>query len=332
MTAQIDPRKGKLTLVGETIAGCLSGGCTRFAVGPLDVAKIKMQLGGTLGMVGTLLDLYNREGLVSLWRGSATGVSLWVCYMGVQFPVYRAFKRGLEEGGNGGVGTGAAATLPWHPSAPSLLAGGLAGAVATGITYPLDWARTRLTMASDYRAVGSFRALVGWALSKEGGGGLASMYRGLTPSILAVAPGTALTFGFYEALGRAWDGVLAGTSDSGGGVNGGLAAASSKALVCGSVGGGLAKLAVYPLDTVKKRMQVEARGGARQHHAAPPLSTTLSTFVGIVRGEGGVGALFRGLTPSLAKAMASSGLAFTFYEGACWGLVGLGHPWVVVPS
>ena len=122
----------------------------------------------------------------------------------------------------------------------------------------------------------------------------------------------ALTFYFYEALGRQYDALL----QQGGG---GAAPGAARSLVCGGLGGGLAKLLTYPLDTVKKRMQV--------HPALYP--STARALLRIARSAEGPGGLFKGLAPALGKAAASSALGFGCYEGAARGLRWLALPLLV---
>ena len=303
--------RGKLSVLGETLAGVLSGCLTRGILGPLDVLKIRMQLSSSVshpGMFATLLWLKRTHGIFSLWRGSATGVTLWAVYMGVQFPVYHAARREAER---------------WRTMSPvcvSLCSGAFAGIVSTVVSYPLDWARTRLTVASEYSRVGSLRTLFTSTLQQKGG--LRMVYLGLFPSVLAIAPSSALHFAFYECLGSIWDSRASKVSGSALGQwvsdhGGALFADSGRALVCGGAGGGLAKLIVYPLDTVKKRMQVSSTTG----------TGLLSSFLAAVA-LGGPRALFRGLTPSLYKAVASSGLAFFIFETVSGTLLTLRPPYL----
>jgi len=228
----------------------------------------------------------DKHGILALWRGSATGVALWALYMGVQFPVYRSCRRTMEDHSF------------FSKGAIYLCSGAVSGIVATVASYPLDWARTRLTVSEEYKHVGSFRELFASTLSQRNGFRL--IYRGLTPSVLAIVPSASLHFGFYELLGALWDSRITRAEwaptelfDWG------------RALVCGGLGGGMAKLMTYPLDTLKKRMQVS--GAA---------SSTITSFFVAVNSARGMRGLFRGVTPSLCKAAASSGFAFFLFEAA----------------
>ena len=346
-------RRRRLTPLGEAVAGGASGGLTRALLSPLDVLKIRLQLrsaaagGGALAVARGILAA---DGVRGFWRGSGTGIALWVAYMAVQFPAYQAARRALaasggsSSGGGGGSGGGSgsgASTLQLPPL--SLLAGGLAGVAATAVTYPLDWARTRLAAAGSAAAdaaaaaeapaaaactasctTASPAAAAAAATSTAAGplrpllrasGPLAlfaatpprQWYSGLLPSLYAIFPAMALTFYFYEALQEALGGALPLPP----------ALAPARSLLAGGLAGGAAKLLTYPLDTVKKRMQVLPE-------RYPSALRALRAIAGSAEGPRG---LFKGLAPALAKAAASSALGFGCYEG-----VGGALAWAAVPG
>jgi hypothetical protein len=337
-------RRRRLTPLGEAVAGGASGGLTRALLSPLDVLKIRLQLrsaaagGGALAVARGILAA---DGVRGFWRGSGTGIALWVAYMAVQFPAYQAARRALEAssggGGSGssggaGGGGGGASLLQLPPL--SLLAGGLAGVAATAVTYPLDWARTRLAAAGSAAAEAASSAAASSVASRSSSsaataaaaaaagplhpllrasGPLAlfaatpprQWYSGLQPSLYAIFPAMALTFYFYEALQEALAGALP------------PALAPARSLLAGGLGGGAAKLLTYPLDTVKKRMQVLPE-------RYPSALRALRAIAGSAEGPAG---LFKGLAPALAKAAASSALGFGCYEG-----VGGALAWAAVPG
>ena len=66
--------------------------------------------------------------------------------------------------------------------------------------------------------------------------------------------------------------------------------------VLGGIAGGIGVLAVYPIDLVKTRMQIDGQGASGTRRFA----TTLHCFRAIVATEG-VGALYRGVAASLLR-------------------------------
>ena len=89
-------------------------------------------------------------------------------------------------------------------------------------------------------------------------------------------------------------------------------------LIVGAVSGGAAKLIVYPLDTLKKRMQAVGMPHAERFgtYDYDSLFHKRHTATAILRNEGWL-ALYRGTVPSLLKAGLSTSVAFYAYETAC---------------
>ena len=75
-----------------------------------------------------------------------------------------------------------------------LMYGGVAGAVAQTITYPLDVIRRRMQTAIDSV---NMLTLVKTIYKKEG---LSGFYRGMLPNYLKVVPAIAVSFVTFEAV------------------------------------------------------------------------------------------------------------------------------------
>ena len=93
--------------------------------------------------------------------------------------------------------------------------------------------------------------------------------------------------------------------------------------MCGSGAGLLAKLIIYPMDVVKKRLQVQGFEEARSKFGAiREYSGLVNCIQCLVREEGSKG-LYKGLYPSLIKAALISGTMFCFYDQICIVIVSL---------
>ncbi|OLY84068.1 Mitochondrial thiamine pyrophosphate carrier 1 [Smittium mucronatum] len=80
--------------------------------------------------------------------------------------------------------------------------------------------------------------------------------------------------------------------------------------IVGAISGIVSKTVVYPLDLVRKRMQIQGPKLTWFATGVSPKSVTIySTAANIIRREGPLG-LFRGLLPSLIKAAPSSAAVF----------------------
>lgn len=96
----------------------------------------------------------------------------------IQFFAYDYLKSALF----GGEGGGQASLVPLE----RLTAGALAGAVAQGVTHPLDVMRARVT--ADMRGTEARRGLVGGLVRLYRREGVAACYRGLAPSLMGIMP------------------------------------------------------------------------------------------------------------------------------------------------
>lgn len=94
--------------------------------------------------------------------------------------------------------------------------------------------------------------------------------------------------------------------------------------MCGSASGLAAKLVVYPLDMTKKRLQIQGFQHGRAGFGSNPTYTGFIHCVRTVAAQEGMTALYKGLSPSLLKAMVTAASHFFVYEQCCrmfrvWG-------------
>lgn len=287
------------------IAGAIAGLVSRFVIAPLDVIKIRLQLqihslsdplstrniNGPVykGTLGTLRHILREEGLTGLWKGNIPAEAMYLTYGSIQFSAYK-YTSGILSG------IPAAYRLP--DPANSFISGALAGACATTGTYPLDLLRTRFAAQGRDRVYSSIIASVHEIAATEGPRGF---FRGLGAGVSQIVPYMGLFFAGYESLRP----VLAnlaiplpfGTSDAATGV----------------IASVLAKTAVYPLDTTRKRLQVQGPTRSRYvHRNIPVYHGVLRTIRHIWKNEGMRG-MYRGLTVSLLKAAPTSAVTMWTY-------------------
>jgi len=200
------------------IAGAVAGVVSRCAVAPLDVIKIRLQVGTSAAagesLAAKLGSLARVEGVRGLFRGNAWGIVLWVSYSAVQFPVYEACRERLGRS-----------------AAPTLVSGALAATTATAVTFPLDSIRTRVVAQGYPLVYRSTAHMLREAARIEPLSRI--LFKGLPLALVVVAPAMAISFQVHECL------VAVGTPSS----------------LAGGVAGAVSKVATYPLDTVKRRMQ-----------------------------------------------------------------------------
>ncbi|KAF5603446.1 TPC1-mitochondrial transport [Fusarium subglutinans] len=283
-------------------AGAIAGLVSRFVVAPLDVVKIRLQLQphslsdpvaalrnapAYRGAFATLKHILKHEGLTGLWKGNVPAELMYVCYGAIQFTTYRSATLFLR--------TAFPSRLP--DAAESFIAGAASGAAATTVTYPLDLLRTRFAAQGRHRVYQSLRSAV-WDIKRDEG--WRGFFRGIGPGLGQIIPFMGIFFVTYESLRTSLEGFHMpwGSGDATAGM-------------CASI---LSKTAVFPLDLVRKRIQVQ--GPARQQYIyqnIPEYATARSALLTILRTEGFRG-LYKGLTISLLKSAPASAVTLWTYE------------------
>lgn len=114
---------------------------------------------------------------------------------------------------------------------------------------------------------------------------------------MGVGPNIAISFSVYETFRYNWQ--LRRPEDS----------KVLVSLACGSVSGIASSTVTFPLDLVRRRMQLEGVAGRARVYK----SGVFGTFKHIVRSEGFRG-LYRGILPEYYKVVPGIGIAFMTYE------------------
>lgn len=129
--------------------------------------------------------------------------------------------------------------------------------------------------------------------------GFFSLYKGLVPSIISMAPSGAVYYGVYDILKSAYlhspEGMkrLRYMKEEGQELNAleQLELGTIRTLLYGAIAGCCSEAATYPFEVVRRQLQLQVR--------ATRLNA-IATCVKIVE-QGGVPALYAGLTPSLLQ-------------------------------
>jgi solute carrier family 25 thiamine pyrophosphate transporter 19 len=300
----------RLTPSDHVAAGAVSSALTRMFCQPLDVLKIRMQLQVERGreakyrsMRGAVAKMVKEEGIYSFWKGHLPAQYLSVSYGVFQFGAFQVATKSLYE------------WAPWtaeprfRPVCHFVL-GGMAGVAGTLSSYPFDVVRTRLVAQGNARAYGGTLDAAAKMLKNEGPG---SFYRGLVPTLATIVPYSGLQFGFYSFFNQIFDPLFA--TDR---------VLMSKSVLCGGLAGLCAKTVVFPFDTTKKRLQVQGfESGRKELGRTHAYSGMMDCMRKTVRREG-IRGLYKGLTPGLAKAVATTAMNFWLFE-VCCQIVALRH-------
>lgn len=303
-----------LSICKSLLAGGVAGGVSRTAVAPLERLKILLQVQNphNIKYNGTLQGLkyiWRTEGFKGLFKGNGTNCARIVPNSAVKFFSYEQASKGILWLYRQQTGNEDAQLTPLL----RLGAGACAGIIAMSATYPLDMVRGRLTVqteASPYQYRGMFHAL-STVLRQEGP---RALYRGWVPSVIGVVPYVGLNFAVYESL-KDW--LIKSNAL---GLNEGSDLGVTTRLACGAAAGTVGQTVAYPLDVVRRRMQMVGWKDASSiitgdKGSKAPLEYTgmIDAFRKTVKYEG-FGALYKGLVPNSVKVVPSIAIAFVAYE------------------
>ncbi|XP_010553275.1 PREDICTED: mitochondrial substrate carrier family protein B [Tarenaya hassleriana] len=281
------------------LAGGIAGAFSKTCTAPLARLTILFQLQGMQSEAAVLSKpsiwreasrIINEEGFRAFWKGNLVTVAHRLPYSAVNFYAYERYKNLLHSiPALGSYKGNASLDLFVH-----FVGGGLAGITAASATYPLDLVRTRLAAQRNsmyYRGIGHAFSTI---CREEG---MLGLYKGLGATLLGVGPSLAISFSAYESLKSFW--LSQRPNDS----------QVMVSLGCGSLSGIASSTVTFPLDLVRRRMQLEGAGGrARVYNTG-----ILGTLRHICKTEGLRG-LYRGILPEYYKVVPGVGIAFMTYE------------------
>ncbi|KAM4124216.1 hypothetical protein ACJW30_01G216500 [Castanea mollissima] len=232
---------------------------------------------------------------MGFYRGNGASVARIVPYAALHYMTYEQYRRWIIV------------TFPDVGRGPvlDLVAGSFAGGTAVLFTYPLDLVRTKLA----YQVVGSSKLNAQMLIKNElvykgildcfsktyKEAGIRGLYRGVAPSLYGIFPYAGLKFYFYEEMKRH------------------VPVEQKKnimvKLVCGSVAGLLGQTFTYPLDVVRRQMQVQRLSASK----SAEMKGTIETLVMIAQKQGWRH-LFSGLSINYLKVVPSVAIGFTVYD------------------
>ncbi|CAN1303700.1 Probable envelope ADP,ATP carrier protein, chloroplastic [Linum perenne] len=255
------------------IAGAIAGAAAKTLTAPLDRVKILMQTHGirvgqesakkAIGFVEALALVGKEEGIKGYWKGNLPQVIRIIPYSAVQLFSYEFYKK-LFKGKDVELSV-----------IGRLAAGACAGMTSTLVTYPLDVLRLRLAVDTGHRT------MIQIALTMMREEGAASFYYGLGPSLVSIAPYIAVNFCMFDLVKKSLPEKYKQSAQS--------------SVITAVVSAAVATITCYPLDTVRRQMQM--RGA--------PYKSFFHAFPGIVERDGFIG-LYRGFLPNVLKNLPNS--------------------------
>ena len=324
----------------NAVSGGVAGAGSRLFTAPLDLVRIRAQLErrdvyARPSILKRMIDVYKAEGgITALFRGNLAASYLWIGYTTVQFSVYGRIKERIEDYRYEREKMIQFIQQPRQqqqttisryqqhllnllttPTITAFVSGAGAGICATLSSYPFDITRTVFASKGALKqqqqqerngrarsSTTSFRppsTIKECAISMYQQRGIRGFYAGSAPAVVQIVPYMGLNFAIYDFL------ITQGEDNQ-----------SSKSVglsgYAGSISGAMSKVLVYPMDTIKKRIQIQSVFGA-SNSTGVVYKGMWDCLVTSIRMEGVLG-LYRGLVPSVLKTTLGSGLSFTFFR------------------
>ncbi|GMH29125.1 hypothetical protein Nepgr_030968 [Nepenthes gracilis] len=264
-------------------AGAVAGAAAKTVTAPLDRIKLLMQTHGVrvtqesgkkaIGFIEALTMIGKEEGIKGYWKGNLPQVMRIIPYSAAQLFSYEAYKK-LFRGKDGELSV-----------IGRLAAGACAGMTSTFVTYPLDVLRLRLAVEPGCRTMSEM------ALSMLREEGISSFYNGLGPSLIGIAPYIAVNFCVFDLVKKSLPEKYQKRPET--------------SLLTALASATIATLTCYPLDTIRRQMQMKGT----------PYNTVLDAFAGIVARDSWVG-LYRGFVPNALKNLPNSSIRLTTFDTA----------------
>lgn len=300
--------------IKHMLAGALSACVSKTIVAPLERVKMDciLQRRG-ISAAALALEIVKDEGVLGFWRGNLLNVLRTAPYKAVNFSSYDAYRKLLTKC------YGSQAS----ERGSSFLAGAMAGVTASLTCFPLDVVRTRILAAPHGSSLGPF-ALMRFIVKTEGFG---SLYSGVLPALISVAPSGAVFYGTYDFLKErhfSRQETRGDTKDLG----------TLFTLLYGGLAGVAAETAVYPLQMLQRHLQIQshldsasiAKGALSAKHALKAAQSSrpaslvsrsalrLRSAAAVIYSRHGLAGFYTGILPNVMQVLPNAALSFYAYE------------------
>lgn len=288
---------GAMNTTKHLWSGAVAAMVSRTFVAPLERLKLEYIVRGEQKNLFELIQtIAASQGLKGFWKGNFVNILRTAPFKAVNFYAYDTYRKQLLKM------SGNEETTNFE----RFLAGAAAGITATILCLPMDTIRTKL-VAPGGEALGGIIGAFRHMIHSEG---FFSLYKGLVPSIMSMAPSGAVFYGVYDMLKSAYlhspEGQKRIMSQQGQELNAfdRLELGPFRTLLYGAISGACAEAATYPFEVVRRQLQMQVQ------------ATRLNAFATCAKivEQGGVPALYAGLIPSLLQVLPSAAISYFVYE------------------
>ncbi|KAL2246607.1 probable mitochondrial adenine nucleotide transporter BTL3 [Sesamum indicum] len=290
---------GTLNTAKHLWAGAVAAMVSRTFVAPLERLKLEYIVRGEKRDLFELIkSIAASQGIVGFWKGNFVNILRTAPFKAINFYAYDTYRNQLLRLSGNDETT----------NFQRFLAGAAAGITATVLCIPMDTIRT-VMVAPGGEALGGLIGAFRHMIQTEG---FFSLYKGLVPSIISMAPSGAVFYGVYDILKSAYlhspEGRerLQHMKQQGDELNAleQLELGPIRTLIYGAIAGACSEAATYPFEVVRRQLQMQVRATKMG---------ALQTCLKIVE-QGGIPALYAGLVPSLLQVLPSAAISYLVYE------------------
>lgn len=173
---------GVLDSLQPMVAGSVARSLAATLVCPLELIRTRMQSSvNHRGTIKMIREAVKHEGICSLWRGLSATLYRDVPFSAIYWTLLESFKVYHRE--------------KYSSTQATFLSGAYAGAIAATCTHPFDVLKTKLQVARYSRNTPVHSISIRSILEKEG---VSTLFVGLTPRVLKIAPACAIMIASYE--------------------------------------------------------------------------------------------------------------------------------------
>jgi solute carrier family 25 (adenine nucleotide translocator) protein 4/5/6/31 len=281
----------------QVAAGGGAGAISRTLMAPLERVKVLLQVQEVSlvpvkdrykGVWDCLVRIPREQGFVAYWRGNGVNVARMIPNSAIKFTTFDAYKRWAFPDGE-------SAYSSWELYVRKMACGGLSGISTILPVYPMDLARTRLT--ADIASKRQYTGLIDCLSRTAKNEGIFGLYKGLFISLAGIIPYLAISLALYDTLkdatkkskSRFWSSPF------------GL-------VTLGSVAAVVSQTVAYPMDTVRRHMQVSGALGQESRYVGT------RDCISKIYKSSGLGGFYRGVFANALRAAPQTGIEFACYD------------------
>ncbi|KAL6648661.1 hypothetical protein ACP70R_012885 [Stipagrostis hirtigluma subsp. patula] len=290
---------GAMNVSKHLWAGAVAAMVSRTVVAPLERLKLEYIVRGEQRNLFELMHaIATTQGLKGFWKGNFVNILRTAPFKAVNFYAYDTYRKQLHKW------SGNEETTNFE----RFIAGAFAGVTATILCIPMDTIRTRM-VAPGGEALGGVIGVARHMIQTEG---FFSLYKGLVPSLISMAPSGAVFYGVYDILkmaylhspeGKRRVSMMKQQSQEANALDQ-LELGTVRTLLYGAIAGCCAEAATYPFEVVRRQLQMQVK------------ATRMNAFATCLKivDQGGVPALYAGLIPSMLQVLPSASISYFVYE------------------